>query len=132
MIKRIDAVVLFVEDLERAKGFYRDKLGLKLKSEDQGFAEFELENTTIGLLDRKTAQDLVTKEAVSGKAATGGRFQVAAYVDDVHALYRTLKERGVRFLKEPTDQPWGQRTANFVDSEGNLWEISQWIQATKE
>jgi len=129
MLKRIDAAVLFVEDLERSKAFYRGKIGLKLKSEDQGFAEFELENTTIGLLDISTAQDMITKEVVAASRPSGARFQLAAYVDDVNGMYEELKTRGGEFLKPPTDQSWGQRTANFQDPDGNLWEISQWIEA---
>src|SRR6266851_4194340 len=113
MLKRIDAAVLFVEDLERSKAFYRGKIGLKLKSEDQGFAEFELENTTIGLLDISTAQDMITKEVVAASRPSGARFQLAAYVDDVNGMYEELKTRGGEFLKPPTDQSWGQRTANF-------------------
>jgi lactoylglutathione lyase len=127
MFKRIDAVVLFVEDLERAKAFYRDKVGLKLKSENEGFADFELDNTTVALLERTAAQELITSESVAGGAATGATFQMATFVDDVGRVYEDLMARGVEFLKPPTDQPWGQRTANFQDSEGNVWEISQWM-----
>jgi lactoylglutathione lyase len=127
MLKRIDAVVLFVEDLERAKAFYRDKVGLKLKSEDQGFAEFSLDNTTVALLDIPTAQSMVIKDSIAATRPSGARFQVAVYVDNVNAIYEEFKKRGVKFIKAPTDQPWGQRTANFEDPDGNLWEISQWL-----
>lgn len=125
---RIDAVVLFVNDLARARAFYEDVIGLRLKSEDEGFAEFELDNTTIGLLDISTAKDLVTADAVSeADARIGAKFQIAAYVEDVIATHSELVGKGVMFIKAPTDQPWGQRTANFVDPDGNIWEISQWI-----
>lgn len=132
MMKRIDAVVLFVEALDRAKAFYRDKVGLKLKTEDQGFAEFELDNTTIALLDIPTAQGLISKDAVALKHTSGVSFQIAAYVDDVNATYEKLRQRGVEFLKPPTDQSWGQRTANFQDPDGNLWEISQWLEGQED
>jgi catechol 2,3-dioxygenase-like lactoylglutathione lyase family enzyme len=37
------------------------------------------------------------------------------------------KAKGVTFLKNPTDQPWGMRTAHFADPEGNIWEINHSI-----
>lgn len=127
MLKRIDAVVLFVTDLEVAKSFYRDKVGLVMKMEAEGFAEFELDNTTIGLLDVGTAQNLISKDAVAFTRPSGARCQVAVFVDDVRRTYEELKARGVDFIKPPTDQSWGQRTANFQDPDGNMWEISQWL-----
>lgn len=36
-------------------------------------------------------------------------------VDDVDAVYRKLKEKGVKFATEPKDQYWGARTAVFLD-----------------
>jgi catechol 2,3-dioxygenase-like lactoylglutathione lyase family enzyme len=127
MLKRIDAVVLFVNDLETSKAFYRDKLGLKVRMEADGFAELEFENTTIGLLSIPAAQGLLSKDLVSTGRRQNASGQFAAFVDDVHSVCSQLKERGVRFIKDPADQPWGQRTANFQDPDGNIWEISQWL-----
>lgn len=50
---------------------------------------------------------------------------LAAGVDDVVATYEALKARGVTFLRPPTDQAWGLRTAHFTYPEGNFWEINQ-------
>ena len=57
---------------------------------------------------------------------------LAAGVEDVDAAYQTLSAKGVRFLRPPTDQPWGLRTAYFADPEGNLWEINQPVKAKSE
>lgn len=42
-------------------------------------------------------------------------------VEDVDASYRELRDKGVRFIKTPTDMPWGHRNADFVDPDGNMW-----------
>src|SRR5947209_613911 len=60
------------------------------------------------------------------------RVLLAAGVEDVDAAYQTLSAKGVRFLRPPTDQPWGLRTAYFADPEGNLWEINQPVKAKSE
>lgn len=128
MLGQADAIVLFVSDLERAKAFYKAKVGLKLKSEEQGFAEFELDNTTIALLDIPTAQAMINEEVVTTTRPSGESSLIAAYVDDLNKVYGALRQRGVEFLKPPSDQPWGQRTAYFKDPDGHLWEVSQWIE----
>ena len=53
-------------------------------------------------------------------------------VTNVDAAYQALSAKGVRFLRPPTDQPWGLRTAYFADPEGNLWEINHSIEAQSE
>ena len=57
---------------------------------------------------------------------------LAAGVEDVDAAYEALKAKGVTFLRPPTNQPWGLRTAYFADPEGNLWEINQPIGSKSE
>ena len=48
------------------------------------------------------------------------------------ATYAALKAKGVTFLRPPTDQPWGLRTAHFADPEGNPWEIHQSVGSKPE
>ncbi len=38
-------------------------------------------------------------------------------VDDIDTLHRTLSERGVHFLDDPRDQPWGHRNATLSGPE---------------
>jgi catechol 2,3-dioxygenase-like lactoylglutathione lyase family enzyme len=49
-VSRIDAITLFVEDLERSKLFYQDVFGLSEFFEDANSAVFKFENTLINLL----------------------------------------------------------------------------------
>jgi len=48
---------------------------------------------------------------------------------DLARSHAALQAKGVAFVKPPTSQPWGLRTAHFVDPEGNLWEIAHNIAA---
>lgn len=41
------------------------------------------------------------------------------YVDDVNALFRELRARGLTTLMEPTDQDWGMREVHLRDPDGN-------------
>lgn len=124
-LTRINVVVLFVADLGRATGFYRDTLGLTLTFEDGESAFFELEGASLLLLSISGARELLSAEAVGEQPPTGARSQLAVFVEDVDEMYTDLSARGVEFIREPIDRAWGLRTAHFKDPEGNIWELAQ-------
>jgi lactoylglutathione lyase len=53
------------------------------------------------------------------------RFEMFVYVDDVDGTVETLRQRGIRVLREPADMPWGERVAYVVDPEGNPVALAQ-------
>jgi len=125
MLRRVIATVVFVRDLATCTTFYRDTLGLELKDSDPESASFALGDLYFILLRTSAAADLLGKDASELSLGGGPRGLLAAGVDDVDATYETLKARGVTFLRPPTNQTWGLRTAHFADPEGNVWEINQ-------
>ena len=122
--KNIDAITLFVEDLERSKHFYRDVFGLTMSYEDKDSAVFKFQHTMINLLKIPAAQDLVAPGAVANPGV-GSRFQLTIFVADVDGACAELKARGVNLQNGPMDRPWGIRTASFTDPAGHLWEFAQ-------
>ena len=124
-LKRIDVVVLFVGDLERAKAFYGDTLGMSKTFEDEVSAGFDFDSTMLLLLTTAGAQDLLTNDAVAVPRPPGASSQLVAFVDDVDVLHRDLAGQGVEFIREPIDRDWGLRTAHFKDPDGNIWEVAQ-------
>jgi catechol 2,3-dioxygenase-like lactoylglutathione lyase family enzyme len=132
MFHRVDATVLFVRDLARCMTFYRDTLGLEVQESDPDSVSFQMENVYFLLLEVSAAADLISSEASALKIEGGPRGLLAAGVEDVDAAYEELKAKGVTFLRPPTNQPWGLRTAHFADPEGNLWEINQSLESKTE
>jgi catechol 2,3-dioxygenase-like lactoylglutathione lyase family enzyme len=122
--KSIDAITLFVEDLERAKLFYQKVFGLPVSFEDDNSAVFRFQNTLINLLQISAARDLIEPGIVAEPGA-GSRFQLTIPVDDVDAACAELEARGVELLNGPMDRAWGVRTASFVDPGGHIWEFAQ-------
>ena len=55
---------------------------------------------------------------------TGGRVFLFLYTDDFARDHEAYRARGVRFVREPVDQPYG-RVAVFADPYGNLWDLVQ-------
>jgi catechol 2,3-dioxygenase-like lactoylglutathione lyase family enzyme len=128
--KTIDAITLFVEDLERSKLFYQKVFGLPVFFEDDNSVVFRFENTLINLLQISPARNLIDPGVVA-EAGTGSRFQLTIPVDDVDAACAELEARGVELLNGPMDRAWGVRTASFTDPGGHIWEFAQRLPRTE-
>jgi len=128
--KSIDAITLFVEDLERSKLFYQDVFGLSVFFEDENSAVFKFQNTLINLLKIPAAIDLI-KPGVVASAGAGSRFQFTIPVDDVDAACADLAARGVELLNGPMNRPWGIRTASLTDPGGHISELAQPLPRTE-
>ncbi|HEY0143739.1 MAG TPA: VOC family protein [Thermoanaerobaculia bacterium] len=55
---------------------------------------------------------------------TGGRVFLFLYTDDFHRDYNAFRAKGVRFVREPKEEPYGT-VAVFEDLYGNLWDLVQ-------
>jgi catechol 2,3-dioxygenase-like lactoylglutathione lyase family enzyme len=123
------ATRLPAQNLERARLFYRERLGLEPAEERPGGLRYMLGDSEFVLF------------ASSGNAP-GTFTQMAIYVDDIEATVTSLRKRGVEF--ESYDVPGlttrdgiaevegnypskgsGERAAWLRDSEGNLIAIGQ-------
>jgi catechol 2,3-dioxygenase-like lactoylglutathione lyase family enzyme len=117
------------QDLERAKAFYAEKLGLEPVEEREGGLRYVCATGEFALFE-------------STGAASGDHTQMGWEVDDIEATVRDLRARGVVF--EEYDLPGlktvdgiadidgnypskggGERGAWFRDSEGNMLGIGQ-------
>ena len=75
----------------------------------------------VAMVCRLTETRSFTPEGHEGRI--GSFFNGAFACDDVAATYRQLKSRGVEFVSEPQQQPWGT-FAIFKDPDGNQFVLS--------
>lgn len=115
MIKTVWCVTFYVSDLNKAVEFYEETLGLEKKYEYSSYVGFECGGVEIGLIPKLEEGEQVSPVSPS----------VEFIVDDVDKAYEHLKRKGVKFLKELHDEPWGGRQATFTDTDGNILEIVQ-------
>ncbi len=127
MIGKVNAVVLFVEDLDRSMAFYRDTLGLEVVFSDAVSFAFHMEGQDFALVKQSAGVEMLNAEVFALQQGVTHRVMLCADVEDVDAAYKTLTAKGVMFIKPPVDQHWGWRTAYFADPEGNIWEFRQSI-----
>ena len=109
------------KDLERARNFYAERLGLTPTSETETGLHFIVGGSKFRLFR-------------SGGSANGSHTQLALTVSDIDAQVKALRERGLTF--EQYDYPnlktvdgiadlGYARAAWFKDSEGNLLGIAE-------
>jgi catechol 2,3-dioxygenase-like lactoylglutathione lyase family enzyme len=115
MIKTVWCITFYVSNLEKAAKFYEETLGLEKKYEYSSYVGFECGGVEIGLIPK-----LKEGQKVSPLSAS-----VEFLVDDVEKVYKELKNKGVKFIKELHEQPWGGKQATFTDPDGNILEIAQ-------
>ena len=119
---------IFVRDLSRMVEFYRDVLGIEVKTEGDNYTLFEHEGIELGLFARSMLPEFLEEE-VTYPSGVNGTFSLTIDVDDFYDVdeeYERLVESGAKAVAEPKDVPWGQRCGMIADPEGNMIEISSW------
>jgi len=134
MLKQLTHVNVWVHDQDEALAFYTEKLGMELR-DDVTVAELgNFRWLTVGVpgqddvaltlmavpgppvFDEETRNQVL---ATLAKGAAGGLFFTTS---DIHGTYEELKNRGVEFSQEPTQQPYGI-DAGFRDPSGNQMRV---------
>jgi predicted enzyme related to lactoylglutathione lyase len=110
-------VSLYVRDLDRARAFYTETLGLPEVPELSGPGFIALRPAGGSLI---AVQDAAT--GAPGLAGAPGGCELGLAVADVDAVWREWTARGVRILSEPVDRPFG-RTFLAQDPEGHLLNV---------
>jgi methylmalonyl-CoA/ethylmalonyl-CoA epimerase len=113
LLSQIGQISVHVKDVERATGFYRDRLGIRfLFTAPPGLAFFDCSGLRL-MLSRP-----------EGPGQAQGSSTLYFRVPDLQQAYQTLQDRGVRFHDAPhliarlgTYDLW---MAFFYDSEDNI------------
>lgn len=118
-------ILLVTDHYAASLSFYKDVLEFAVEREvkDEEFCQFKLPNCFLAIYGRSQLQKLLGTEHL-GKA--GSAIYSLPDSDNIDRDVEELKNKGVTFIKELTNQPWGQRTAYFADPDGHLWEVQQW------
>ena len=129
MLKQLTYAQVWVTDQDEALDFYTEKLGLELR-EDVTLPEMgNFRWLSVGVPGQDVSITLMAVpgppvfdedtraqiHALLAKGASGGLFFAT---DDINKSYEELKSKGVQFLQEPTEQPYGI-DAGFRDPSGN-------------
>lgn len=114
-MKKYDNYFIPIDNMEEAKNYYENILGLKLKFDfsDIGMAAYNVgdEEPAIILKDKNKFKDL--------------KPTIWLEVDDVNAKYNEMKKVGINFLSEPFKIKTGN-AVEFEDPFGNRFGITDY------
>lgn len=128
MKQSIGLVSLVVHEYDEAIAFYVGVLGFSL-IEDALVPEQRKRWVVVappGSSETRLLLARASNPQQSGRVGdqTGGRVFLFLYTDDFTRDYRAFKDKGVVFVREPSQQPYGT-VAVFRDPWGNLWDLLQ-------
>lgn len=124
MEQRITFMTLGVNNLKTSTDFYENKFGWK-RSEmsNDDMILYQLNGTYLALYSREE----LAKDATVDFAGNGFKSFTISYnvwsEKEVDDLIKTLRDKGVKIIKEPQKVFWGGYSSYVADPDENLWEI---------
>jgi catechol 2,3-dioxygenase-like lactoylglutathione lyase family enzyme len=131
MTQTIGYVALLVRDYDEAISFFTQKLGFKLVEDSISLDRLGRNKRWVLVAPcSSTSPSLLLARASTPEEVsrignqTGGRVFLFLHTDDFWRDYRAMVARGVKFCREPKDEPYGTVTI-FEDLYGNKWDLLQ-------
>jgi uncharacterized glyoxalase superfamily protein PhnB len=133
---RIANAQLWVHDQDEALAFYTQKLGFEVHADVTLPEMGDFRWLTVGppgqqevsivlmAIPGPPMMDAGTAEQVRNLMAKGFAGTIFLTTEDVHADYEQLKGRGVEFVEQPEERPYGIDSA-FRDPSGNYLRLTQ-------
>ncbi|SEP63185.1 Uncharacterized conserved protein PhnB, glyoxalase superfamily [Lentzea xinjiangensis] len=128
---KLSHTFLFVHDQDAALAFYRDVIGLEVRTDEsvEGYrwltvgpaAQPDLE---IGLSLIGPPVPPTDHEALNALLAKGSLQGLIFELDDVDTKFEQVRAAGAEVMQEPIDQFYGVRDCAFRDPSGNMIRFS--------
>ncbi|PFG29997.1 VOC family protein [Paramicrobacterium agarici] len=113
----LTATRIITDDVARLVNFYERITGIKTTQLHELFAELRTDSGTLAFASSATVPLL---GAGSAEPRANRSVIIDFRVDDVDAVFPTLRDVVDDFVNEPTTMPWGNRSLLFRDPDGNL------------
>ena len=126
MITNVSLVTIYCLDQDKARDFYVDLLGFEARVDvtmGEGFRWVTVSHPSqpeieVTLMTPGPPLDPEAAEFIRGQLEKGSMGGLGLAVDDCRKTYKELSAKGVTFLQEPSDRPYGVE-AVMRDSTGN-------------
>lgn len=105
--------IIYAEDAERARAFFRDVLGLAWVDAHDGWLIFKLPPAELGIHPAPGADD-------PGEGARSGHHELYLMCDDIEATVAELTSKGVEFTSPVENQGFGLLVRLSVPGAGEI------------
>lgn len=131
MSQTIAHITLVVRDYDEAIAFFTEILNFE-KIEDTPSKDLQGRDKRWVLIAPRGSngtQILLAKASSEEESSrignqTGGRVFLFLHTDDFQRDYKTMREKGVKFVRDPQEEEYGT-VAVFEDLYGNKWDLLQ-------
>ena len=123
---RIDAVMIGVQDISRAKRFYAEGLGCELRQDHPNFVSVGLgeDMPALASYERSAAAEDAGVPA-DGSGFTGVSFHhLVATPADVDQVMEQALAAGATAVRPAAAARWGGYYGYFADPDGYLWKVA--------
>ena len=131
MPQTIGYVSLVVRDYDEAIVFFTQSLGFDLIEDTPSKDRQGRDKRWVLVAPRGSAGTQVLLAKASNEEEvyrignqTGGRVSLFLHTDDFWRDYKAMKDKGVKFVREPKEEEYGMVTV-FEDLYGNKWDLLQ-------
>jgi len=108
---------LITSNVKQLVEFYEFVLNIKARKSGEDYAEFPTTGGVLAIFSARAQERYMPHSAEAGN----NRGVILEFrVSDVDQEYRRLQGFVKTWVKPPTTQPWGTRSAYFRDPDGNL------------
>ncbi|OGC90370.1 MAG: hypothetical protein A2W25_02120 [candidate division Zixibacteria bacterium RBG_16_53_22] len=125
---KLTRVIIKAKDYRKSCDFYKNSLGLKMKSswqrKDSWGAIFSAGAGDIEIIWYPSGEGLETCNYIP----TAAKFDIFLEAHDVDIVYRRLSASGADIIDQPHDAPWGFRMFSLRDPDNIRIVIAQALQ----
>ncbi|HKW19379.1 MAG TPA: SpoIIE family protein phosphatase [Terriglobales bacterium] len=128
---RLGAATVFVRDHDRSLRFYQEQLGFELAFDTPSPRGDRW--LTVSPPDGTALITLAEPKPGSEECSLIGRAtEIVFLTEDVFAVFREWRKRGVRFHHDPECHSWGAVSTSFEDPDGNSFKLLSLEQVISE
>ena len=129
MITKLSHATVYVLDQDEAKAFYTEKLGFTVRNDVSmdGFRWLTVgpeSQPDVEIILMPAGSNPQSGEQMRALVSKGALGPGVLATDDCHQTYKELSAKGVEFIQEPADRPYGIE-AVFRDNSGNWFSLTQ-------
>jgi len=129
MITKLSHATVYVLDQDEAKAFYTEKLGFTVRNDVSmdGFRWLTVgpeSQPDVEIILMPAGSNPESGEQMRALVSKGALGPGVLATDDCHQTYKELSAKGVEFIQEPADRPYGIE-AVLRDNSGNWFSLTQ-------
>ncbi len=114
-------IIIGTADLQKARDFYISVFGISIEKEEANYISARgIDGTHIEL-----EEDSENRFPHWAERNIGTYKNSQFIVSNINTFLDTVTRNGGKIVSDPVVRPWGNTTAEFADTDGNIFSISQ-------